>query len=150
MRFLLAWPILLGMLVLPRAGAARCPTDSATGAFVQPGSFGVGVRTLDLVDSSRPTPAHGDIPEKPDRTLTTEVWYPTTPGGTGVVRDATLAEGGPFPLVVNSPGLLDFREDEAYYAEALASRGYVVGSLDFPVTGLRATMQDVSDLANQP
>src|SRR5262249_2938116 len=28
--------------------------------------------------------------------------------------------------------------------------GYVVASLDFPVTGLRATMQDVSDLANQP
>src|SRR5262249_31604118 len=49
-----------------------------------------------------------------------------------------------------SPGLLDVREGEAYYAEALASRGYVVASLDFPVTGLRAGMQDVSDLANQP
>jgi len=151
MRSFFAWSMLLGALVLlsPAAGA-RCPAGSATGAFVAPASFGIGERTLDLVDATRTTPAHGDIPEKPDRTLTTEVWYPTTPGGTGVVRDAALADGGPFPLVVNSPGLLDVREGEAYYAEALASRGYVVASLDFPVTGLRASMQSLSDLGNQP
>ena len=150
MRTLLGWSIFLFALALPHTGAARCPTGSATGAFVQPGPFGVAERTLDLDDKSRPTPSHGDIPEKPDRTLTTEVWYPATPGGTSIVRDGPLADGGPFPLVVNSPGLLDVREGEAYYAEALASRGYVVASLDFPVTGLRAGMQDVSDLANQP
>lgn len=150
MRTLVGSSFLLAALVLPQAGAARCPTGSATGAFVEPGAFGIGERTLDFVDKSRPTPAHGDIPQKPDRMLTTEVWYPTTPGGTGIVRDAPLADGGPFPLVVNSPGLLDVREGEAYYAEELASRGYVVASPDFPVTGLRAGMQDVSDLANQP
>src|SRR5712691_6375912 len=151
MRSLLGWSMLLGALVLlPPAAGARCLAGSATGAFVDPGSFGIGERTLDLVDTTRATPAHGNIPEKPDRTLTTEVWYPTTPGGTGVVRDAAVARGGPFPLVVNSPGLLDVREGEAYYAEALASRGYVVASLDFPVTGLRATKQDLSDLGNQP
>jgi predicted dienelactone hydrolase len=136
--------------LLPSTAGARCPAGSATGAFVEPGAFGVGEHTLDLVDGSRPTPAHGDIPEKPDRTLATEVWYPTERGETGTVRDARLARGGPFPLVVNSPGLLDVREGEAYYAEALASRGYVVASLDFPVTGLRATMQSLGDLANQP
>ena len=74
MRSLLAWSMLLGALVLlPPAVGARCPNGSATGAFVAPGSFGVGERTLDLVDATRTTPAHGDIPGKPDRTLTTEV-----------------------------------------------------------------------------
>jgi fermentation-respiration switch protein FrsA (DUF1100 family) len=141
--------LLLLVLLATPAGAA-CPTNTTTASFLAPGPFGVGVRTLTLVDTSRTTPAHGSDPELPQRTLTTEVWYPTAPGGTEV-RDAPLAEGGPFPLVVNSPGLLDLRLGEKYYALALASRGFVVASLDFPLTGLATQgTRDLSDVHNQP
>src|SRR2546425_3918937 len=134
------------------AGAhACCPDGSATGAFLAPGPFGVGVRTLTLVDTTRVTPAHGAVPEQPQRTLPTEVWYPAAAASGAPMRDAPLVPGGPFPLVVNSPGYLDYREGEQYYMAALASRGYVVASLDFPLTGLRTQGQhDLGDVHNQP
>jgi len=146
-------PVLAVLLLLvPFTASARCPTRATTDAFLAPGPFGVGVRTLTLVDPSRPTPPRGSEPSEAERTLVTEVWYPAAQGG-GLtpVRDAPVAAGGPFPLVVDSPGLIDYREGRSYYAIALASRGYVVASPDFPVTGGRAPgNHDIRDVANQP
>src|SRR5262249_54221309 len=139
------------ILLVPLTASARCPTGATTDAFLAPGPFGVGVRTLTLVDTSRPTPPRGSEPGAPERTLVTEVWYPVAHGALTPVRDAPLAAGGPFPLVVDSPGLIDSREGRSYYAIALASRGYVVASPDFPVTGGRAPgNHDIRDVANQP
>jgi predicted dienelactone hydrolase len=137
------------VLLLPSLAPARCPRGSATGAFLEPGRFGVGVRTLPLVDESRPTAAHGDVPEQPSRRLTTEVWYPTAPHDGPPMRDAPAARGR-FPLVLSSHGYSDQRTGGAYVARALAARGYVVASPDFPLTNFASNPRDPVDVANQP
>jgi predicted dienelactone hydrolase len=144
--------VLAGLLLLvPFAASARCPVHATADPFLAAGPFGVGVRTLTLVDTSRPTPPHGSEPGAPERTLVTEVWYPVAQSGPTPMRDAPVAAGIPFPMVVDSPGLIDYREGRSYYAIALASRGYVVASPDFPVTGGRAPgNHDIRDVANQP
>jgi predicted dienelactone hydrolase len=143
--------IILVTLVLaasPALAAHWCSADATTASFDASGRFPVGERTLQLVDTSRATPPHADDPGAPDRTLVTEVWYPAASEG----RDAPLASGGAFPLVVNSPGLLDNRLGEAYYARHLASRGFVVASLDFPLTNSAWIRRGpfLGDVHNQP
>jgi predicted dienelactone hydrolase len=51
---------------------------------------------------------------------------------------------------MSSHGYADFRTGEAYIAEALASRGYVVAAPDFPLTNLASNPRDPLDVANQP
>ena len=110
------------VLVLAPAARALCPPEATTATYLQ-SSFGVGVRTLDLVDRSRRTPPHAGLPGSRVRTLTVEVWYPAAPGETGPVRDAPLAAERPFPLVVNSPGLLDSRGGELHYRRTSRAAG---------------------------
>lgn len=143
---------LLAALVLTVPGACRalagCPADATTAAFGAPGAYPVGERTLTLVDTSRATPPHASDPGSPTRTLKTEVWYPGAAAGI----DVALASGGPFPIVLNSPGLLDNRLGEAYYARLLASRGFVVASPDFPLTNTASLAGGpfLGDVHNQP
>jgi len=138
------------VLVLAPAARALCPPEATTATYLQ-SSFGVGVRTLDLVDRSRRTPPHAGLPGSRVRTLAVEVWYPAAPGEAGPVRDAPLAAERPFPLVVNSPGLLDSRGGELYYTAHLAGRGFVVASIDFPLTrGGVPGGPDLADFHNQP
>jgi dienelactone hydrolase len=141
--------LLVALATLAPASSPACPKDSATGSFVSAGRFGVGVRTLALVDTSRPTEAHGSVPEAPSRMLTTDVWYPTAPHAGAPQRDADAARGR-FPLIVSSHGYGDERTGEAYIAEALASRGYVVAAPDFPLTNLTSNPRDPVDVTNQP
>jgi predicted dienelactone hydrolase len=131
---------------------ARCPDDATTAAFLAPGPYAVGVRSLPLVDSTRPTPAHAGFPALPSRSLPTQVWYPATgPSGAAPVADAPLASGGPFPFVVNSHGLGDLNIGEAYLAIALARRGFVVASPTFPLTNTGTPGGFfLTDAANQP
>jgi len=141
---------LIAVLLVPSLASAHCPTGSATAAFLEPGRHGVGVRTLRLVDTSRPTPAHGTIAALPSRTLTTEIWYPTAPHTGAPLRDGAAARGR-FPLVLSSHGYSDTRTGEAYVAEALASRGYVVAAPGFPLTNLLTPPpRDPVDVINQP
>ena len=143
---------LAAVLVLAAVPAARaaCSPEATTATYLQR-SFGVGVRTLELVDRSRRTPPHAGLPGSRVRALTVEVWYPAAPGPTAPVRDAPLAAGGPFPLVVNSPGLFDSRGGELYYTAHLAGRGFVVASIDFPLTrGGVPGGPDLADFHNQP
>jgi predicted dienelactone hydrolase len=138
------------VVLLPAVVQARCPAAATTASFTAPGKFGVGVRTITLVDASRPTPPHADQPGAATRTLVTEVWYPTTADGETAVRDAAIAPGR-FPLLINSHGLLDNRLGETYYATALASRGFVVASADYPLTNGNAPGGPwLEDLQNQP
>lgn len=108
----------------------------------RPGPFGVGVRTLDLVDPTRPTPSSGEYPGAATRTLTTEVWYPA-PAGTGTpekpARDAAFEPASePQPLLVYLHGFMSSRNENAHAAALLASRGFVVAAVDGPLTNLTA------------
>jgi len=131
---------------------ARCPADATTAAFLAPGPYAVGVRSLALVDSTRPTPPHAGFPSLPSRSLPTQIWYPATgPAGAAPVADAPLAPGGPFPLIANSHGFGDLNIGESYLAIALARRGFVVASPTFPLTNTSTPGGPyLADAANQP
>ena len=126
-----------------RDAAPRTEAD-----FGAPGSFPVGVRTIPFVDASRPTPPNGSFPGAPERTLVTEIWYPAAAPG----RDAPVdPSGGPYPVVIHSHGFLDSRLGEAYLTEHLASRGYVVAAIDYPLSrGGAPGGATVRDVGNQP
>jgi predicted dienelactone hydrolase len=118
------------------------------------GDLPIGVRTVEVTNADQidvaNTTANGE-PPRYDRTLTLEIWYPAVEGtgnegtyetvlrdgetevtltGRGV-RDAEPAtEGGPYPLVIISHGYPGNRFLMSHLAENLATKGYVVASID--------------------
>lgn len=120
------------------------------------GDMKIGVRTLELVNPGQVNVLAVDpTAEKPatlptyDRELTIEVWYPAAEGATGETtiptylrdgkteielvgsahRDAAPAEGT-YPLVLISHGWPGNRFLMSHLGENLASKGYVVASID--------------------
>lgn len=120
------------------------------------GPHEIGVRQIELVNPGQIDILSIDpAAEKPatlptyDRALTVEVWYPAATGVQGVtamkafirdgktevdlhgkaVRDATPADGT-YPLIIVSHGYPGNRFLMAHLAENLASKGYVVASID--------------------
>lgn len=120
------------------------------------GKFDIGVRTLQFTDPDRPDilkAISGKQDEVYDRKLTVEVWYPAQlaegqlPGGEykaitrnpavtatlrgRAVRDAAaLSSAGAMPLVIISHGYPGNRYLMSHLGENLASKGYVVASID--------------------
>ncbi len=124
-----------------------------TADFAARGPHTVGFRILRFVDATRPTPPNGRFAGTAYRTLDTEVWYPAaTPPTATAVFDAPLdASGAPYPLVLYGHALQDDRAGEAYLAEHLASRGYLVAAVDFPLAKLGAPGGATpADLESQP
>jgi len=130
------------------AKECRGLTPAVNADYDGPGSYPVGVQTFTFVDASRPTDPNNEYPGAPDRTLVTEVWYPATVAG----RDAPVdVAGGPYPVVIQSHGFLDSRIGESYVTEHLASRGYIVAALDYPLSnGGAPGGATISDIHNQP
>ncbi len=118
-----------------------------------PGPYPVGVRTLDLVDPGRVDVLNSTAGalSHHDRRLTVELWYPAAPGtvpGTTyhtllrdghrrialqgrAARNAAQAAGaGAFALVIISHGYPGNRMLMGHLGENLASKGYVVASID--------------------
>lgn len=118
------------------------------------GEYGVGVQTIEVTNPDQldfvNVAEDGTVPTY-DRTLTVEVWYPAvTENGalgeytvntrdpevqatlTGIgIRDAEVdASDGAYPLVVISHGFPGNRFLMSHLAENLASKGYVVASID--------------------
>jgi len=109
-------------------------------------------------------------PPRYDRDLTVEIWYPATDdtqaGGTytalirdGVTeatlvgqaaRDATPDSTGTFPLVIISHGYPGNRFLLSPLAENLASKGYVVASIDHPDSTYDDQTAFGSTLVNRP
>ncbi len=96
----------------------------------------VGVTTRTFIDTTRPTPANGTAAAQTSRTLVTEIWYPTSATGISPIRDAPLAPGGPYPLVLFVHGSSSGRTVSTFLTIALAQAGYVVAAADFPLTAL--------------
>jgi dienelactone hydrolase len=93
---------------------------------------------LPLVDTARPTPAHGRTPALAHRSLPTLVTYPT-----GARR--------PLPLLVFAHGFHAAPEDYSVIIRPLAAGGYVVAAPAFPVSNRAAPGGPaVSDYVNQP
>jgi predicted dienelactone hydrolase len=140
------------------------------------GEFDIGVRTLKFTDPNRPdvlnTTADNEIAIY-DRTLTVEVWYPAlladgqSPGGQykaitrnpavtatlngRAVRDAVALPGtGTLPLVIVSHGYPGNRYLMSHLGENLASKGYIVASIDHPDSTYDDMQAFWSTLYNRP
>jgi len=115
------------------------PQRSESAIRVQPGELGVESYETTFVDESRATSANGDFPGASSRQLNGTVWHPAQ------------SEGAPYPLIVYSHGFTSSRLGGAYLAEHLASLGYVVAAVDYPLTNFAAPGgPNVRDVVNQP
>lgn len=105
--------------------ATTLPGGSESKTRFTPGPFEVIRETFEAVDESRPTPAYNDFPGRPTRVLQGELWRP-----------AGRPEAG--PLLVYSHGFMSFRQEGLYLSRFLASHGYTVVAVDYPLTGFHA------------
>lgn len=140
------------------------------------GTFAIGVRTIQAVDRNRPdllnTKAGGPTPRY-DRPFTIEVWYPAAlaagqePRGDyrTITRDPTIAVvlhgravrdaaplvgSGAFPLAIISHGYPGNRFLMSHLGENLASKGYVVASIDHKDSTYDDQTLFASTLYNRP
>jgi len=144
--------------------------------LAQFGQYDIGVRTLEFTDSNRPdilNTAEGDETAFYDRSLTVEVWYPallaegqqsggdytTTTRNPAItatlhgraVRDAAvLTSTGVMPLVIISHGYPGNRYLMSHLGENLASKGYVVASIDHRDSTYTDQREFASTLYNRP
>lgn len=144
--------------------------------FGQFGVFDIGVRTLDLRIEQSVDVANsvaGEVTNYYDRPLTVEIWYPASlaagqsPGGEYItetrnleitatlhgraVRDAQPNAGaGPYPLLVISHGYPGNRYLLSHLGENLASKGYVVASIDHADSTYQHQEAIASTLYNRP
>jgi predicted dienelactone hydrolase len=110
-----------------------------TQRLLERGPYGTGRATIPFVDASRPTMANGSFAGAATRTLTTQVWYPAKDDAQVDVVNAKpgKAKDG-FPLIVYGHGLGSQSTDIAHVATHLASYGYVVASVQFPLSNASA------------
>lgn len=134
----------------PTTTATTAPTTTGAGGedagdaepgpppVAEAGTYAVGAVEDTVVDDTRPTQAHGDEPELPERTLPVLVLYPaegpppTDGDGGEAVPDAAPAPG-PWPLVVFSHGLGGTGPAYTATLRAWASAGYVVVAPTYPL-----------------
>ncbi len=113
--------------------------DRDTTTYSGAGPYSVGLRTVTLVDVSRPTAPNGTYPGAPTRTLVTDIWYPSPDhDGLEELNAPVVPTGGAFPLIVRAHGFSGFRGDSRSLVRQLASWGYVVVVPDFPLSYLSA------------
>ena len=134
------------------ASTVEVPTAEAV---LAPGPHAAGVATFQLEDLSRPTPANGTEPAKPSRVLPMVVWYPADPTLAGTADEHADAApdlaGGPWPMVVYCHGFMSFSRENDTLAALLATRGFVVAAVEFPLTHFDAPGgSNAADVVNQP
>lgn len=140
------------------------------------GDMAVGVRQIELVHADQidilsidPAAPKPDTLPVYDRPLTVEVWYPAADGATGAtdfkaflrdattevtlngqaMRDADPATGTAYPLVIVSHGYPGNRFLMSHLAENIASKGYVVASIDHTDSTYRTQAAFGSTLVNR-
>lgn len=143
---LLAVLLVAGVLLLT-FGKRPEPLDPAleSARRLQPGPHAVDYFDITLSDTTRPSQAHGEFEGSDSRQLKTRIWYPGD-----LVKEGKPAAAA-LPLLVYSHGFMSTRTGGAYLAEQMASQGYVVAAMDYPLTNFRAPDKPyVSDVVNQP
>ena len=140
------------------------------------GAMPVGVRQLEMVNPGQidilsidPAAPKPDPLPTYDRPLTVEMWYPAAEGATGdttlqaylrdgttevalegkAMRDADPAAEGGYPLVLISHGYPGNRFLLSHLAENIASKGYVVASIDHSDSTYRTQAAFGSTLVNR-
>jgi predicted dienelactone hydrolase len=169
--------VIVGLIM---SGAAIAGTNRVDGLrpdapeLANPGTNAVGVRTLDFVHKDQIDILNvkaGEALPKYDRPLTVEVWYPsdgTERGGDykevfirdgktkvtlhgQAARDAAPAKStSPYPLIIISHGYPGNRFLLSHLGENLASKGYVVASIDHTDSMYHDKAAFGSTLVNRP
>ncbi len=118
--------------------ATVSPAGEESQARYQPGHYSVTSEDFHAVDESRDTPPNRDLPGIPGRDLKGKLWRPEG-----------LQEPG--PLLVHSHGFTSTHLEALYLANFLASHGYTVVAVDYPLTNYNTEGQPlVTDVINQP
>lgn len=143
-RTLLLWPLValtvfapfvVWLVFFPERAEPRGPLSRQR---LAPGPFAVMKEPFTAIDRSRPTPPNRGFPGSHERQLKGSLWRP-----------AALDQPG--PLLVYSHGFMSFHSEGVYLAEHLASHGYTVVAVDFPLTSLLSPGgPQVEDVVNQP
>ena len=174
----LLWVILSG-LSLPSFAKNRIDTQRPDAPELAAyGQYSIGVKTLKItnpqqIDIAKLDPAGPKPKNLPryDRPLTLEVWYPAVANGKGkttldvylrdgktkvavqgkAVRDASpVKTSNNFPLILVSHGYPGNRFLMSHLAENIASKGYVVVSIDHTDSTYRTLATFGSTLVNRP
>jgi predicted dienelactone hydrolase len=139
------WLIPVLLLALAAGGywffnvpAQPLPDGDESASRFSPGPYEVITEAFEATDSNRVQQAYNAFAGAPSRTLKGALWRP-----------AGLTQ--PAPLVVYSHGFLSFHREGLYLARFLASHGYTVLAVDYPLTGYRAPDGPLMrDVVNQP
>ena len=172
--------VLLLLMLIPAAAHAENRIDVVrpdAPALAAYGTLPVGVRTMEftnpgMVDVAAVEAAGGERPDPLptiDRKLTVEMFYPAAEGASGsttyeapmrdgtmvklegrAMRDAAAREGETYPLVMISHGYPGNRFLLSHLAENLASKGYVVASIDHPASTYTDLKAFGDTLRNRP
>ncbi|MEM7487904.1 MAG: VPLPA-CTERM sorting domain-containing protein [Pseudomonadota bacterium] len=178
MRHITLTTALIGLAATPLAAENRIDGQSPDAPELAAyGDLPVGVRRIDLVNEDEVDilaidplgPAPAELPRY-DRPLTVEMWYPAAEDATGdtslraylrdgttevtlegrAMRDAAPAAADePFPLLLMSHGYPGNRFLMSHLAENLASKGYVVASIDHTDSTYRTQAAFGSTLVNR-
>ncbi|MFT6406649.1 MAG: putative dienelactone hydrolase [Arenicella sp.] len=102
-------------------------------------AYSVGKVDLEILDLSRETPALGDFEGDDKRTLNGTIWFPNEKKST-------------YPLIVYSHGFASYHKESTHIAKYLASNGYIVAAVDFPLSKNTspAGVPQLVDVVNQP
>jgi predicted dienelactone hydrolase len=174
----LFWVVMLGVLSTISIAQNRIDTQRPDAPFLAAyGEYSIGVKTLDIInyqqidivkiDPLLPQPKN--LPRY-DRPLTLEIWYPADSNSKGkttldvylrdgktkvalhgrAVRDAEpIKTAQKFPLVLVSHGYPGNRFLMSHLAENIASKGYVVVSIDHTDSTYRTQAAFSSTLVNR-
>ena len=101
------------------------PGDVRGDAATSPGDYAVGLATIEVASvGGRQLPVAMWYPARPDAAGTAQPYYGVLPSV--ALRDAPVAEGGPWPVVLFSHAEHSIKEQSAFLVERLARAGYVV------------------------
>ncbi len=114
------------------------PEGAVSQARFTPGPYAIITDSFKAVDETRKTQPNNDFPGSNVRVLKGKVWRP-----------AGLQQPG--PLLVYSHGFMSFHQEGQYLTRFLASHGYTVVAVDYPLTNFFAPGKPlISDVVNQP
>ncbi len=114
------------------------PEGAVSQQRYQPGPYQVIQESFKAIDKTRATSVNRSYPGSAERTFKGSIW-----------RAAEIK--APMPLLVYSHGFMSFHDEGVYLAKLLASRGYTVVSVNYPLTHFFAPGKPlIDDVVNQP
>jgi predicted dienelactone hydrolase len=137
--------ILLVLITLGATGywfaaipATATPAGKDSNIAYLPGSYKVITDSFEAVDAARKTQPNNDFTGSDSRVFKGKIWRPE-----GLQQ--------PGPLLVYSHGFMSFHQEGLYLARFLASQGYTVVAVDYPLTNFFAPGKPkLADVVNQP